>query len=317
MNTFWHNLPKPFLAMAPMEEVTDSVFRQIVAKCCAPDVYFTEFINVDGLQSVGRDAIIHRLTYTPVEQPLIAQVWGMVPENFYKAAKEFTSMGFAGIDINMGCPQRKIVRTGACAALMKNRALTSEIIIATQEGAGELPVSVKTRIGYGQIITKDWIGFLLQHSLDALTIHGRTAAEESRVPNHWDEIARAVELRNALSPQTIMIGNGDVVDAVDALQKAQEFGVDGVMIGRGIFHNLWAFDRSGTKPNKTLSEMLDLLLTHARLFKATWGDRKNFLILRRFFKIYVQGFPGASDLRVELMKTKSLEEVEELLSNWL
>lgn len=315
MKDFWQNIPKPIWALAPMEDVTDSVFRQIVLACAAPRVFFTEFTSVDGIFSRGRDRVMHRLQFTQKERPIIAQLWGLVPENYFKAARLVSEMGFDGIDINMGCPERSIVRKGACAALIKNPKLASEIIKATQEGAGDLPVSVKTRIGYNQIATEEWIGFLLKHNLDCLTVHGRTAKEMSVPSAHWDEIAKAVKLRDDICPRTIVLGNGDVVDVQDGFQKVEQFGVDGVMVGRGIFKNIFAFETK--KQQKTLLEMIELLRSHMHLFVATWGDKKNFLVLRRFFKIYVSGFEGASDLRVKLMTTKNIDEVEKILKSYI
>ena len=315
MKSFWQDLPKPFFALAPMEDVTDSVFRQMVASCAKPYVFFTEFTSVEGLCSRGKDKIIHRFQFTETERPIIAQIWGMQPENYYQVAKLITRLGFAGIDINMGCPERVVLKHGACAGLINNRPFASEIIKATQAGADQLPVSVKTRIGLNTIITDDWIPFLLSHNLDALTIHGRTARELSDVPCHWEEIKKAVELRNKLNPNTVIIGNGDVEDYADGIKKVNEYKVDGVMIGRGIFKNLWAFSQKSQEP-KTLEEMLQLLLRHAQLFTKTWGEKKNFLVLRRFFKIYASGFPRASVLREQLITTHSLDEVEKIVAEF-
>ena len=315
MKSFWQELPTPFFALAPMEDVTDSVFRQIVASCARPDVFFTEFTSVEGLRSRGKDKIMRRFQFTKIEQPIIAQIWGMNPENYFEVAQLIVKMGFAGIDINMGCPERVVLKQGACAGLINNRPLVSEIIKATQAGAGNLPVSVKTRIGLHTIVTEDWIPFLLSHNLDALTIHGRTVKEMSDVPCHWDEIKKAVAIRNKLGVQTKIVGNGDVSDYQDGLRKVKEYEVDAVMIGRGIFKNLWAFSQKPQEP-KSLEEMLRLLLRHAQLYTQTWGNRKNFLVLRRFFKIYVSGFAGAGNLREQLMTTQRLADVEKIIADY-
>jgi tRNA-dihydrouridine synthase len=187
-----------------------------------------------------------------------------------------------------------------------------EIIQATKEGAVELSVSVKTRLGYKKI-APDWIGFLLEQDLNALTIHGRTAAELSKVPANWDEIGKAVTLKKQMKKKTIIIGNGDVVDYADAVAKCKEFGVDGAMIGRGIFHNLWAFDSHGVSHMNDHKELIRILKMHMQLFEKTWGRTKNFSVLKKFFKIYINDFPNASEIRVQLMETNSVEEVEELL----
>jgi tRNA-dihydrouridine synthase len=263
----------------------------------------------------------------------------MEPENFYKAAKEVVQMGFNGIDINMGCPERNALKKGACIGLIKNRSLASEIIKATQEGAEMLPVSIKTRIGLTQIQTEDWIPFLLEHNLDAISVHGRTAKELSAVPVHWDEIGKAVQIRDELyerillsersrgqalnrnpstssGNKTLIIGNGDVKNYSDAVTKVTQYKVDGVMIGRGIFQDLWAFERKDHH-RPPVRDMITLMLKHCHLFHNTWGDTKSFLILRKFFKIYVSGFEGASELREQVMKTKSVAEVESIVNDFL
>jgi len=308
----WQKLPKPFLVLAPMEDVTDTVFRRVVLSCARPDIFFTEFTNVDGLVSQGRDAIIHRLKFIPEERPVIAQIWGMKPDNYRTVASQIVDMGFDGIDINMGCPERSVTGHGACAALINTPDLAKEIIAATKEGAAEkIPISVKTRIGY-KTISDEWIPLLLEQQLDALTVHGRTAAEISKFPVHWDQIARAVELRNEKKLQTVIIANGDVKNAGEALEKAKTYGVDGVMMGRAIFDDLWAFDRNGHAP-MTVKEGLAIMRRHVELFEATWGKTKNYAILRKFFKIYVRGFEGAGEWRERVMATRSPQEVYPLI----
>jgi len=307
MKSFWQKLPKPILALAPMEDVTDTVFRQIVALCARPTVFFTEFTSVDGLFSRGREAVIHRLDYTESECPIIAQIWGNTPELFYKTATLIAEMKFDGVDINAGCPKKNVTSHGGGACLIQDPPLMKEIIKATKEGG--IPVSVKTRLGYKKI-SYDWIQFLLEQDLDALIIHGRTVAELSKVPAHWDEIGKAVKLRNDMSKNTVIIGNGDVIDYRDAVKKCEEYGTDGAMIGRGIFHNLWAFDKNGVSHMDDHKELLRTLRKHMRLFEQTG---KNFAILKKFFKIYVQGFPHASDVRERLMETSSSREAEAIL----
>ncbi len=300
-------LKRPFLALAPMEEVTDTVFRQIVADVARPDVFFTEFTNVEGLQSAGRDEVIKRLRYEETERPIIAQIWGKEPKNFCEAAKMIKKLGFDGVDINMGCPEKDVVKNGCCIALINNRSLAAEMITAAREGAGKLPVSVKTRIGLNKIQTEDWCGFLLEQKLDALTVHGRTAKEKSDVPAHWDEIAKVVKMKG----ETIIIGNGDVRNAQEAMLKAQEYGVDGVMIGRGVLESLTAFSSQPTMLNA--QENINLLREHLRLWGETWGNTKNFAIMKKFVKAYIREWEGASDLRVRLFETNSAEEMEEVL----
>lgn len=315
--TIWEQLKKPILILAPMEDVTDTAFRQILLQTGRPGLFFTEFTNVDGMESAGREQVIKRLRFLPKEKPLIAQIWGITPENFYKAAQEIREMGYDGIDLNMGCPQKDVTSHGACSALIKNHTLATEIIRATQEGAGDLPVSVKTRIGFNTIQTEEWIGFLLSHNLSALTVHGRTVKEMSKVPAHWDEIGKAVQLRNVHAPQTLLIGNGDVESLLDAEEKVKTYGIDGVMVGRGIFHNPWLFNKSVNPAEKTLHERIQLLHDHVALYSQTWGKTKHYPPLKKYFKIYLSGFDGAAEARTKFMETNTPEEALQLATSYL
>jgi tRNA-dihydrouridine synthase len=309
----WTNLPKPFFVLAPMDDVTDTVFRQIVAGCAEPDVSFTEFVSVEGYASVGRSAVIRKLRVSPGEMhPLIAQIWGTDPAAYQAMAADLAGLGFDGIDINMGCPVRDIVKRGACSALIDNPKLAARIIRAVKAGAGELPVSVKTRIGTREIKTEEWLSVLLAEDLAAITVHGRTAAEMSKVPAHWDEIAKAVALRDRLAPQTRIIGNGDVRDRAHGLELVAQTGVDGIMIGRGIFQDPFAFAASDV--DRSPRAMGELLLRHLDLYDSTWGDAKNFHVLKRFFKVYLSGFDGANALRQRLMETGSADEVRRIMA---
>lgn len=309
----WHSLPRPFLVLAPLEGATDTVFRQIVASCAKPDLFFTEFTSAEGFCSAGKERVADNVVFTPNETPIIAQIWGKDPAMLYQTARELSGMGFSGIDINMGCPDRAVVKSGCGAAMIDAPAVAREAIDAVKRGAGGLPVSVKTRIGNTSIETDRWITFLLEQGIDALTVHGRTAKELSRVPAHWDEIGKAVAIRNEMTVSTAIIGNGDVKDVKEAKEKYEQYGVDGIMIGRGIFHNPWAFDRSGHVG--TTQELLDVMERHITLFNTTWGSRKNYAVLKRFYKIYVSGFPGATRWRERFMATNSAEEALEVLSS--
>jgi nifR3 family TIM-barrel protein len=318
----WQKLQKPIFILAPMEDVTDTVFRQVLLTTGRPALFFTEFTNVDGMFSKGSEHVTKRLKFTTKEKPLIAQIWGMNPENFYKAAKQLGEMGFDGIDLNMGCPQHDVTSHGACSALIKNHALTTEIIKATQEGArsgenGELPVSVKTRIGFGTIQTEDWIGFLLTHNLSALTVHGRTAKEMSKVPAHWDEIGKVVKLRDDVGLETLIIGNGDVMSLAEAEEKVKQYGLDGIMIGRGIFHNAWLFDPAINPEEKSLQDRLTVLQKHVQLYIDTWGATKHYPTLKKYFKIYLSGFDGAAEIRTKFMETNTPEEALQIAKNYL
>lgn len=313
----WENLPSPFFVLAPMENVTDTVFRQIVMSCGKPDLFFTEFTNTDGMTSVGRKFVEKRLLFTPSEQPLIAQIWGTNPEHFYETAKICVEMGFSGIDINMGCPVKDVMMHGSCAALIDNPTLARQIIQETKRGAGDLPVSVKTRIGTKTIKTNEWATFLLEQDIAALTIHGRTAKEQSLVPAHWDEIGKVVQIRNQMKRTTKIIGNGDVLSREEGLEKVKTYGVDGIMIGRGIFRNPWIFNPKVQEDRITQQMRFEKLLEHMLLYEKTWSGTKPFPLLKKFVKAYVQNFEGASEERAKLMETKSLSEMKEQVEGLL
>ncbi|MSR68451.1 tRNA-dihydrouridine synthase [Candidatus Saccharibacteria bacterium] len=315
MNNIWQNLKEskqPFCVLAPMDDVTDTVFRQIVAKHAPADLMMTEFANADGYCSPGKEAIKTRLRLSPSEGPVIAQIWGINPDNYYIMARDLVDMGFAGIDINMGCPVKDMIKKGACSAMIQNHALAAEAIAATIKGVkGQIPVSVKTRIGFNTIDTENWIGFLLQQKLDAITVHSRTKKEMSKVPAHWDEVAKAVTLRDKIAPKTVIIGNGDVLTRQEAMARTKQTGVDGIMMGRGIFYNLFIFDEN--QKEHSLAEMLGILMEHIMLYQKTWGDSKTFEPLKKFFKLYINGFDGSASIRALLMDTKSAQEALEII----
>lgn len=320
-------LPKPFFVLAPMDDVTDTVFRQIVGACAAPDLYFTEFVNVDGLQSPGRDRLLKKLQFVEGETSLVAQLWGLKPENFYKTAQQIVDgsfarefglpegANFAGIDLNMGCPAKSEVKSGACSALIKNPELAIEIIKATQGGAaGKVPVSVKTRLGFNEV-DFGWHELLLQQDLAMLTIHGRTRKEMSKVPARWELINTVREMRDRLAPQTFIVGNGDVESREQGLELAEKYQLDGIMIGRGIFHDPFVFAPQGIWAQFGREERIALYTKHVELFAATWTEAdRRIATLSKFCKIYINGFDGAKELREQLMATSSTEELLNLLA---
>ena len=314
--SFWDTLAKPIFILAPMDEVTDTVLRQVIARCGKPAVFFTEFTNVEGMFSKGERHVMQRLRYTEAERPLVAQIWGSRPENFFKAAQKLTDMGFDGVDLNLGCPASGVLQRGVCSGLINNRPLANEIIDATKEGAaGIIPVSIKTRLGF-RAIDFEWIQFVLEQKPAVLTVHARTVSEMSKVPAHWDKLKTVVDMRNAMQSTTLIIGNGDVKSLSDAKQKVAEVGADGAMIGRGIFDNPFLFSDTLIS-DKTPAEKMHLLLDHMHLWQDTWGDTKHFPILRKFFKVYANGFPGAQDLRIQLMETQTPEETEQIVTAFL
>jgi len=315
-------LPKPFFVLAPMDDVTDTVFRQVIAHTAAPDLYFTEFANVDGLQSAGRPRLLKKLRFVESETRLVAHIWGLKPENFYKTAREIADgtlarefglqedVNFVGIDLNMGCPAKSEVKAGACSALIKDRPLAREIIQATQEGAGgTLPVSVKTRLGFNEI-DLTWHEFLLQQNLAMLTIHGRTRKEMSKVPAHWDEIGKVRELRDRIAPRTLIVGNGDVESREHGLGLAERYNLDGIMIGRGVFQDPFAFAENSPWAELSESQRTDLYRKQVTLFRKTWQDGERAIhTLNKFCKIYINGFDGAKEKREILMGAQSADEL--------
>lgn len=314
--SFLEELPKPFLVLAPMDDVTDTVFRQIVADCARPDLFFTEFVNVDGLQSAGRAHLLHKLKLSDKEKPVIAQLWGLKPENFYKTTKDLIEMGYSGVDLNMGCPVKTVIKNGACAALINNQPLASEIIDATREAAGDtLPVSVKTRVGF-TTVDMGWIEFLLNKKiLNMLSIHARTAKQMSKVPPDYDLLGRAVELRNSLSPSTLIVGNGDVNSRGQAKVLAKKYRLDGVMIGRGVLHDLFVFAENSPWEQADKDQRLALFRKHIELYLKTYDSKeRHFEALRKFCKLYINGFEGAAELRAEFMSIETPDEALSLLT---
>ncbi|MBI4239959.1 tRNA-dihydrouridine synthase family protein, partial [Candidatus Uhrbacteria bacterium] len=294
---FWKQLKTPILALAPMANVTDAAFRHIIAKYGKPDVMWTEFVSCDGLCSNGREKLLVDFMYDESQRPIVAQIFGATPEHFYKTALLIQELGFDGIDINMGCPDRAVEKQGAGAALIKNPELAQEIIRATIRGAADVPVSVKTRIGYTRNTLQEWLPYLLDAGISALTIHGRTRKEMSDVPAHWDAITASVELVRAFDSsdnRPIVLGNGDVASLAEARKKCEEYGVDGVMIGRGIFGNPWLFAEYEPTP----TEKMRVLAEHADLFEKLLMGSKHFDIMKKHVKAYISGFDGAKELRI-------------------
>ena len=295
--SFWQTLQKPLFVLAPMADVTDIAFRIMFERYGAPDVYWTEFVSADGLMSEGRDALLLDLLFTEKQRPIVAQLFTSVPEHMEQAAYLVKELGFDGVDINMGCPDRSIEKQGCGADMIKHPERAIAVIEAARKAG--LPVSVKTRLGYNKVEIDTWIATLLSTQPDALTIHLRTRKEMSNVPAHWEYAKEIVALRNTLSPNTTLIGNGDVFSLEDGEQKIQETGIDGVMVGRGIFGNPWFFDRE--KKEISTVEKLDALIEHTQLFEAKIGKKKSFAVMKKHFKAYIQGFDGAKELRMQLM----------------
>ncbi len=341
MKSFWNELKKPIFVLAPMADVTDYAFRQIINKYGKPDVFWTEFVAADGLaHPQARKKLLIDLKFDKNENPIVAQIFGGKPDNIREAAKLCAELGFDGVDINMGCPDKSIEKQCAGSGMIKNPEVAFAVIQAAKEGvrsassgqAGEIPVSVKTRIGYNKNEIDTWIRGLLEQDIALLTVHLRTRKEMSEVPAHWDLMKDIVALRDEVAPNTLIFGNGDVKDLEEARQRVRETGCDGVMIGRGIFGNPWLFKSAddssgllhpsgGTFPEKnylpTLPEKLQVMIEHTKLFEKELGPYKNFAIMKKHYKAYVNNFDGAKELRTKLMEAENSTEIEKLVNEFL
>lgn len=315
IDNFWRDLPRPFFVLAPMEDVTDVVFRQVVSQAGRPDVFFTEFTNSDSYcHPEGMKSVRGRLIFTEDEQPMVAHIWGDNPEYFRQMSIGMAELGFKGIDINMGCPVPNVATRGKGSGLILRPDVAAELIQAAK--AGGLPVSVKTRLGFTELEEMhDWLTHILKQDIANLSIHLRTRKEMSQADAHWELIPEIKKLRDSIAPNTLLTINGDIPDRKKGLELAEKYGIDGVMIGRGIFKNPFAFekepkDHSTTEYLNLLRLQLDLQDQYAKeLPRSITG-------LHRFFKIYVKGFPGAGELRNQLMNTKSTDEVRALLDKF-
>lgn len=319
---FWADLPKSFKILAPMADVTDVAFRAIVAKHSrmgkpggGPDVLYTEFVAADGLFSEqGRPNLMHMFKYQSKNRPIVAQIFSSDPVKMEAAAKLCNELGFDGIDLNMGCPERNICKQGAGSAMIQTPDLARSVIMAAKRGAGDIPVSVKTRIGWNQNEIETWIPMILDCDVAAIILHGRTRKEMSKVPCRWDDIARAAEIVRVSGKPTKFIGNGDVLTVEQADEYAEKYQVDGVMIGRGVFGTPWLFDTE--RGEVSTAERLEIMLEHTRLFLHELPN-KNFNIMKKHYKAYVSGFDGAKELRVKCMESNSYDEIEKHVYGFL
>lgn len=312
---FWRELPRPFFVLAPMEDVTDVVFRHVVSEAGSPDVFFTEFTNTESYcHPEGVHSVRGRLTFTEDEQPIVAHIWGDKPEHFREMSIGMAELGFKGIDLNMGCPVPNVAAKGKGAGLIQRPETAAEIIQAAK--AGGIPVSVKTRLGYSEIEEwRDWLTHVFKQDIANLSIHLRTRREMSKVDAHWDLIGEIKKLRDEIAPDTLLTINGDIPDRKTGLELAEKYGIDGVMIGRGIFTNPFAFEKEPREHSS--EELMGLLRLHLDLFdKYSKEESRLFKPLRRFFKIYVRGIKGAGELRHKLMDTNTTDEVRVLLDEF-
>jgi len=345
---FWKKIKKPIFVIAPMANVTDFAFRTMFAKYGKPDVMWTEFVSADGLCSPeGREKLLNDLKFSPKERPIVAQLFTGHPDKMREAAKLVAELGFDGLDINMGCPDRSVEKQGGGSAMIKSPKIALEVLEAAREGWKEakenftdLPISIKTRIGYNSVDWR-WLRLLLEQKLPVLTVHLRTRKEMSDVPAHWSLMTEIVKLRDEVQvnipakDRTLIIGNGDVTSLADAKEKVKKYGCDGVMIGRGIFGKPWFFNQlkshgknvSKNTTEKTPEERLKIMLEHAKLFnklyckkgnsKEAKNSHKNFAVMKKHFKAYVSGWDGAKELRVQLMEVNTYKEVEKIVKGYL
>ncbi|MEP7162938.1 MAG: tRNA-dihydrouridine synthase family protein [Candidatus Moraniibacteriota bacterium] len=312
---FWEKLPRPFFVLAPLANVTDAAFRQFIVKYKRPDVLWTEFVAADGLcHPKGRLALSRDLRYEENERPIVAQLFTGDPDKMFRAARMVRELKFDGLDINMGCPDKNVMKQGAGAACMCDVKNAEAVIRAAMSGVGgEIPVSVKTRLGDVKDELETWLPAILETQLAAVTLHARTRKEMSAVPAHWERVKRAVEI--AKGSGTLIIGNGDVRNMADARAKISETGADGIMFGRAIFGNPWLFDES--KKEATVRERLEAALLLTRIFLDTWQGTKNFDILKKHYQAYVAGFPLAKELRIQMMAAHDISEIEKLILDYL
>lgn len=331
--SFWQKLKKPIVVLAPMADVTDAAFRRMIAKYSAhvrkdgtiggPDVMWTEFVAADGLVRAtpeGKKKLMADLIYSEEERPIVAQLFSATPAHMEAAAKLCAELGFDGVDINMGCPDRSIEKQGCGAAMIKNPESARAIIRAAKKGIAEsgksIPVSVKTRVGYHKDELETWLPELLKEDPAVVTVHARTRKEMSKVPARWERVARAVEIRNKMGSGTLIFGNGDVTSVEDARAKCAVSGADGAMLGRAIFGNPWLFSDEKDLTNVSLKERFTVMIEHTKLFTELL-PHKNFAIMKKHYKAYVNGFAGAQELRATLMNASSVEEIEAVVNTFL
>lgn len=322
---FWKELSekrKPIFVLAPMADVTDRVFRKIIAKYSrfghengGPDVFWTEFVSADGLMSEGYESLVVDLAINDNENPIVAQIFGTNLERLEATAKLCVEMGFDGIDINFGCPEKNVVKSGGGCGAIQDPKHAVKVIKAVQKGAdGKIPVSVKTRLGFNKDEVETWVPTILKTGVAVLTMHFRTRKEMSKVPARWERMERIADLRDKISPDTLLIGNGDVETLEQGRELAEKHRADGVMIGRGIFGNPWFFDKN--LPEISVKEKLEVMLEHTQLYKELL-PMKNFNIMKKHYKAYVNGFKGSKELRVRLMEADTCQEIEDITKEFI
>lgn len=306
----WKKIDHPFFVLAPMAGITDLVFRRVIQKCGRPEIFFTEFVSAHGLCSEGKKELLKTLAFDQDEQPIIAQLFGSDPKMMADSAQLVESLGFSGVDLNMGCPDRAVIAQGAGSALIRNPALAQEIITTVQAAVKNIPVSVKTRIGFSSVKESDqWIDTLLETNLDALTIHARTVKELYQPVTHWEVVKTAVE--KSKNKNTVIIGNGGIRSRFEGEKKMEETGCQGIMIGQKVLTNPWIFEPA--EKEHGWQERLELLRTHAELYRAQYPDPRSLSPFKKFIAGYLSGETGARKIRSRLILSKTWEEFEDQL----
>ena len=314
--SIWSKLKRPIICLAPMSGVTDAAMRRVTVQLGKPDVFFTEFVSCAGLCSPKREELMSELQFDEIERPIVAQIFGREPDQFERCAELIAELGFDGVDVNTGCPDKKVQKQGAGAMLMKEPELTKRIIAATKRGAGDIPVSVKTRIGYDTNNLDEWLKRLAETQPAAISIHWRTKRQAYKGDARWDLAPKAVEIVRTHCDDTRLLGNGDVKSLNQAYSLAKETGVDGVMIGRRIFTNPWVFNPNVNIENVTTYDRLMALDTHLTAFENCFGDKKHFLTMRKYVRSYVNAFKGAKHFRIALHTARSITQMRDMINEF-
>jgi len=356
---FWNRIKKPIIGVSPMDGITDAAFRFIIANTSNPDVIFTEFVNADGIIK-GSEKVLYSLYYNEGERPIVAQLFGKNPEMFKLASMAISELGFDGIDINMGCPSKSVSGHGAGAGLIKTPELAKEIILATREGVNEwlktgtkslpekvvtkisnfkkrlveqgveikklstpIPVSVKTRIGFGENDIENWTNSLMDVKPNNVTIHGRTYKEMYKGEADWEAIRNAgliIRERSDIQNPTTILGNGDVKSYSDAIEKSKKYELDGVLVGRALFGNPWFFSlKTKYKDNKVVvpfNEIKDKIIEQVYRYSKIYGN-KSIYCQRKHMAWYISGIDNAASLRQKLMQVTKPEDVEKIMADVL
>jgi tRNA-dihydrouridine synthase len=313
MGNFWQKIKKPIVGLAPMDGVTDEPMRQIQSRVAKPAVLYTEFISAEGFVR-NPPAFEKTLHFKENERPIVAQIFGYTPAAFDETIMKVASLGFDGIDLNMGCPAKKVLGKGGGGALIGNYSLAGKIIekslAAIQKSKAVLSLSVKTRIGQKEIITQEWINFLAQYPLSEITIHGRLLKQGVSGPVNWEEIKLGAEICHHKG--IICLGNGGIKSAKEGRLMAEKYGLDGVLIGQAALGNPWVF-KEDYQPTK--EDILKTILKHAQLATEFYPPER-FVAVYKHFGWYPRGFANSKKLKIDLLRTKNLPEAEEVIANF-